>query len=180
MVSQNLSNLLHFVLAHHMIPRFDSRLSNDFNQFMYIVNLLLITKASRQITHFCNTSLGVYTSITGQKQNLSKSANYSPHWFNKWIAKTINSIFKFKIGEYPFTYLSVSIDYRRLKMNTFQPMFYKITNLTTSWNFKSLAKDGKVVLINSYLMSSLPTGLSVYPIPDTTFDSISKLAKKFL
>lgn len=65
-------------------------------------------------------------------------------------------------------------------MNTFQPIFYKITNLTTSWNFKSLAKDGKVVLINSYLMSSLPTGLSVYPFPDTTFDSISKLAKKFL
>lgn len=53
---------------------------------------------------FC---LNLYTNLSGQKPNLSKSAIYLPSWFNKRVSKSIASILGINIGNFPFTYLGV-------------------------------------------------------------------------
>lgn len=78
LVSQILTHMLNLSLAFNMIPGFNSNLSNNFNHLMYADDLILITQASRKAAHSINLCLDMYSKLTSQCPNLSKSQIYLP------------------------------------------------------------------------------------------------------
>lgn len=59
-------------------------------------------------------------------------------------------------------------------------MVSRISRTIASWNHGSLSKAGRHTLITSSLLSIPMYYLEAYPLPDSTLNSISKLAKNFL
>ncbi|XP_039118053.1 uncharacterized protein LOC120253920 [Dioscorea cayenensis subsp. rotundata] len=80
LVSQNLSAILNRALQLDMIHGFNQNLSKNFNHLLFADDLILITKATRRNARNCLLCLNVYQNLTGQKQNLSKSALYVRSW----------------------------------------------------------------------------------------------------
>ena len=59
-------------------------------------------------------------------------------------------------------------------------MLNKFHKLISYWNQLHISYAGKVILINSILMSIPSYTLSVYPLPDSVLDQLAKLARSFL
>lgn len=73
LVSQLLTTILNFSLSKNSILGFNPSLKYNFNHIMYADDLILITLASRRATHNINLCLSIYSNLTGQRPNLSKS-----------------------------------------------------------------------------------------------------------
>lgn len=74
-------------------------------------------------------------------------------------------ILEFSIGVYPFTYLGVAIC---------------PTRLTSFWKHIHIFYVGKVILINSVLMSIPSYTLAADYLLDSILDQLSKIARNFL
>ncbi|XP_039145745.1 uncharacterized protein LOC120282984 [Dioscorea cayenensis subsp. rotundata] len=179
LAAQNLTALLNFAMRQNMIPSFNSALRHNFNHLMYADDLILISLASRKIARNINLCLSIYESLTGQRANKSKSGVYFPSRFNLRLQTSISSILGFTVGKFPLTYLGLPISPRRLPISSFTNLLAKTENIVSSWKHSKISMSGKAVLINSVLMSNPVYYLSVYPVPDTILDGISKAARKF-
>lgn len=59
-------------------------------------------------------------------------------------------------------------------------MVRKANRLAANWKSANISKARKAILINSSIMALPSFYLSVYPVPDSTLDKLSHLARKFL
>lgn len=180
LVTQNLFAILNQVLFLNLVLGFDHRLSKNFNHLMLADNLILVTMASTSAAQNCTLCLDIYHKITGHKPNLDKSALFLPSWCNKKIAKALSILMGIKLDKLPFTYLGVLISPSRLSINNFNFWLNRVEAAINSWYRLSISFAGHMVLINSSIFS-LPTYLlSMFLIPDSILEKISKLAKNFL
>lgn len=147
---------------------------------MYANDLILASKATRKIDRNCNLYLSIYSKLTGQHPNYSKSIVLFPSWVSKWFVKSIFSILNFRIGSFPFTYVGVMITPKRIKISPIKPMVSHISNITNVWNHSNFSKAWRMVMINSTILSIPNYYMSTYPVPDCILDSISKLVRDFL
>lgn len=125
-MSQNLSSLLNWAMNSGMPPGFDLNLSYKFNHLMYADDLVIITKASRSAARNIKLCLEIYTSLTGQNANSSKSTIYLPSWFNSRVTRSIIAILNFPLASFPLTYLGVLISPYKLNTSYFKPMVDRI------------------------------------------------------
>lgn len=179
-VSQNLTAILNHARQLNLVPGFSPDVKCNLKHLMYADDLILITTATRKYARNIKLWLNLYTSLTAQTLNLSKSNLYLPHWFNRRVVKSIETILNIKMGTYPFTYLGILITYKRLAISCFNLMIDKINKTIGRWNRSKISKPGKVVMINSSIMVMHVYYLSVYPVPDSILDRISASARKFL
>ncbi|XP_039113810.1 uncharacterized protein LOC120249385 [Dioscorea cayenensis subsp. rotundata] len=180
LVTQNLSAILNHALHLNFLPGFDSSLTRNFNHLMFADDLILITKASRQAARNTLFCINMYSNITGQMPNLSKSAIYLPSWFNKRVSKSIASILGINIGSFPFTYLGAPISPHRITVRQLSPLVSKTATSIGAWNHAHISQAGRVVLLNSCIFSLPVYLLSIFYIPDSILESLSKLARNFL
>lgn len=78
LTSQTLSAILNKALFLNLVPGFNKNLPRDFNHFIFVDDLILVTKASRKTARNCLLYLDLYHSLTGQKPSLQKSAIFLP------------------------------------------------------------------------------------------------------
>lgn len=86
---------------------------------MFTNDFILVTKASRKTARNYLLYLNLYQKLTGQTPNLLKSAIFLPSWCNNMVAKAISTILGIKLGQFPFTYIRISISPRRLLVSQF-------------------------------------------------------------
>lgn len=141
--------------------------------------MILITTASRKVARNINLCLDFYNHLTGQKP-LVKSEIYFPLWFNKKVASSICSILNFKPDKLPFKHLGVNISHRQLHVSSFDPMVDKLNGHIANWRKAKMSKAGKAVVINSIIMATPTYYLSIYLIPESVLNKISKIPRKFL
>lgn len=140
LTSENLIAILNKAMGMDMIPRLDQRQNLNFNCLMYANDLILVSKATRKIDRNCNLYLSIYSKLTGQHPNYSKSVVLFPSWVSKWFVKSIFSILNFRIGSFPFTYVGVMITPKRIKISPIKPMVSHISNITNVWNHSNFSK----------------------------------------
>ncbi|XP_039135720.1 uncharacterized protein LOC120273142 [Dioscorea cayenensis subsp. rotundata] len=180
LASQNLSAILNHALYINFIPGFDVRLTRNINHLMFADDLLIISKASRQSARNILFCLNLYASISGQNPNLNKSALFLPSWFNRKISKSIALILNIKVGNFPFTYLGAPISPFRLPVHQFRSLVNNAEAAISKWNHSPISQAGRITLINSSIFSLPVYFLSIFHLPDSILDSISKLARRFL
>lgn len=147
---------------------------------MYADDLVLITQATRRVARNVNLCLSIYSFLTGQNPNLNKSSVYFPKWLNGKLGRGISKILGFSIGSFPFTYLGIAISPTRLLVSHFSQMVSYFQNLTSFWKKLHILTAGKLILINSALLSIPSYTLAVCHIPDTILDKLAKIAQNFL
>lgn len=181
LVSHNLIDILNHALGMmNTIPGFNQGLTHNFNHLMYAGDLVLITKVSRSVARNIKFCLDIYSNLTGQKPNHTKSTIFFPKWFNSNLTRSICRTLEFCIGYYPFSYLVVSISPNRLLVSHFSPLISRLQRLTSFWNQLHITYAGKVILINSVLLSVPSYTLFVYHMPDSVLDQITRIARNFL
>ncbi|XP_039129019.1 uncharacterized protein LOC120265197 [Dioscorea cayenensis subsp. rotundata] len=178
-VAQNLTALLNFSLRQNMIPGFNLDLNRNFNHLMYADDLILVTHATRKTARNINLCFSIYDRLTSQRANKSKSDIYFPSRFNHRLRLSICRILGFTTGSFPFTYLGISISPKRLALSNFSRMLDKTERILSNWSHSKISMAGKTILINSILMSIPVYYLSVYPVPDSVLDGITKAATAF-
>lgn len=169
--------MLKFGLQCNKIPAFNHHLRHNFNHLMYADDLILITQATRTVSRTINSCLSIYSSLTDQRPNLSKSQVFFPSWFNKHVLKRICSIIKLKPASFPFTYLDVLISPKKLAVASFKPMVGRISHTCSRWANLKLSPTTKTILINSSFLSISTYALSMYPIPETTLSDITRVVR---
>lgn len=63
------SAMLIYALNTDFIPGFDSWLDRKFNHLMFADDLILVTRASKQVARNCNLCIDIYSKLTGQNPN---------------------------------------------------------------------------------------------------------------
>lgn len=153
-----------------MIPSFDHRLEHNFNYLMYANDIILISKAFRMVAKNIKLCLFIYSNLTSQKLKFSKSVVYFPSWLNRKLTRSIYNALEFNVVTFPFTDLSVIISPGRLYTFNFKQMVFKANNITAFWKHQHISLAGRVILINSVLMSILVYTLAVQHIPDSILE----------
>ena len=171
---------MNFALNQNYIPSFDSRLSTNFNHLLFADDLIIVTQASRAAARHCMLCLGYYSSLIGQCPNPSKYGVYFPSSLNRRVALSIKNILGMNSGNYPYKYLGVQISPCNILDNQYQFMIDRMVNTVKSCNHSFFSYAGKIVLINSSLLSIPNYLMSSGAIPDTVLDKFSKIARDFL
>ncbi|XP_039120733.1 uncharacterized protein LOC120257304 [Dioscorea cayenensis subsp. rotundata] len=99
-----------------------------------------------------------------QKANNTKSEIFFPTRFNKRLQKSI---------------VNILVAPKRLAIHHFNNMRDKIRRALSIWNHSKISAAGKTILINWSILSTPLYYLSVYPVPDSILDDISKFARFF-
>lgn len=177
LVSQNLADMLNNALNLGLIPGLDNRMSLNFNNLIYADDLILITQASRKAAGNCNLCLSINAHLAGQKPNYT---NQLFIFLAESIkdSKAISSILNFKIGSFPFTYLGILIARRRISIGQFKPMISRICHTIASWNHSGISLPGRVILINSSVLS-YPYIICPVIAFQTLLEPFSKLTRGF-
>lgn len=175
-----LNSMLNFSFRQNMIQGFNCGLHYNFNHLMYADDVVLISRASRMTARNINQCFSIYSRLTGQTPNLSKSVIDFPFWFNSQLANIICSILRFRIASFPLTYLRVLITTKRLAISSFYSMIERIHRTHVRWKHSKLSPAAKTILINSSLLSIPTYYLSIYPILDSILHKISKIVRNFL
>ncbi|XP_039120341.1 uncharacterized protein LOC120256728 [Dioscorea cayenensis subsp. rotundata] len=179
LVSQTLTHMLNISFSINMIHGFNPNLSNNFNHLMYADDLILITQGSRKAARSVNLCLDLYSKLTSQCPNLSKSHIYFPSWYNKHVSNRICSILNLKAASIPFKYLGVLISPKRIASSAFMHIVDKISLTYKRCSNFHLSPTAKTVLIKSTILSIPTYTLSVYLIPDGILSVITKVVRKF-
>ena len=110
---------------------------------LYKATSIDMTKVYRKVARNCNLCLFVYSKLTCQNPNSSKSAIYFPSWFNRKLAKSVASIMNLKIGNFPFTYLGCWFLLEELGFPSFSIWLIASPTLLPFWNTVLFLKMGK-------------------------------------
>lgn len=92
---------------------------------MYADDLILVTHASRKAASYINLYLAIYSSLTGQRPNLTKSQIFFPTQCNKHVSSSIYSILNLTPASFPFKYLGILISPNRIAASAFKHMVDK-------------------------------------------------------
>ncbi|XP_039136968.1 uncharacterized protein LOC120274488 [Dioscorea cayenensis subsp. rotundata] len=179
LVAQNFSSMMNFALRNNFIPGFDCNLRLNFNHLLFADDLILITKATRSVARNINLCLSIYSQLTGQYPNHTKSQIFFPSWFNQRVTNSICSILRLPQTSFPLRYLGILISPKKISVHSFKPLIDKIRCLCSRWKNFKLSAAAKSILINSSILSIPTYYLSVYPIPDSVLHEITKLVRDF-
>lgn len=180
LVTKNLTAIFNRALHTNFLSWFDPTLPKNINYLMFADDLFIITKATRISARNILFCLNLYANLTGQRPNLNKYAFYFPSWFNKRVSTSIAAILGIKLGFFPFTYLEAPISPFRLPANHFWSFVYKTASTISNWNHNHISQAGRIILLNTSIFSLPVYYLSIFYLPNSILDSISKLARNFL
>ena len=90
------------------------------------------------------------------------------------------AVLGYKQGSLPMKYLGLPLEAKFKDMTIWNPILEKMERKLASWKKLNISKGGRVTLIKSAL-SNLPTYfLSLFPIPASVANQITRLQRNFL
>ena len=143
-------------------------------------DLVVVSHALNRVAESLKSCLDIYANMTGQLPNPKKSEIFFPKWLNHRVVTRISSSLGFKVGKTLFKYLGISISPKKLHVSYFQDLVNGVSNRVKAWTWHHISPTGKIILINSVIMSLPLRYLAAFSIPKTIFDNISKVIRGFL
>ncbi|XP_074264074.1 uncharacterized protein LOC141586672 [Silene latifolia] len=120
-----------------------------------------------------------YDSVEGLDMNNEKSKIY----FNGMAPAEVDYILHlsgFKVGVFPFRYLSIPISYMRMAVGDCTRLVEKVVGRIRGWGAKKLSYAGKLVLIRAVLTQLHSFWTRVFVIPLTVIDRIEGICRNYL
>lgn len=111
--------------------------------------------------------------------NLSKSALYIARVkqdIKAWILDTLG----FTEGTFPFKYLGIPLDTKKLSVGHFYPIIERITERVTCWSAKLLSYAGRSQLIKSVIFGIQTYWSQVFILPKKVLKAIEQICRTFL
>ena len=148
--------------------------------YVFAYDVIIIIRVSRVGAKYCRLCSNIYKDLTGQDLNLRKTTFYVSSWGNRRLSTSTGRILNMNSGSFPFKYLGAYVSPSRLNIKQWN-FLLNIVNLEVStWNHNLLSQVGKIVYINSYLISTPIYQLFAFIITDLVIVRISKVPRDFL
>ncbi|KAI0519773.1 hypothetical protein KFK09_007234 [Dendrobium nobile] len=130
---------------------------------------------SKEFEDYC----GGLCKWTGQRVNVSKSQMMFGKVVRYSMKKKIAKALGFKVVK-EMKYLGVKMSLNRIKMADFQEILSNVMDKLNAWSKKSLSLGGKLILIDSSLLS-MPNFLITHSmVPKRVLHELEKLCRSFL
>jgi hypothetical protein len=122
--------------------------------------------------------LSGFEQLSGLKINLHKSEIFC-FGEAKDYESPYEQLFGCKKGSYPFRYLGIPMHYTKLNNKDWEMIEEWIEKKLNSWNGKYLSVGGRLVLINSVLISLPMFMLSFFEVPKGVLEKIDYFKSTF-
>lgn len=96
------------------------------------------------------------------------------------VIQRLKNVTGFKVGSFPFKYLGVPINFKRISVKECMNLVEKITSRLRSWSSRNLAYQGRLVLVNSVLLSIQVYWSQVFTIPKRVLNEVESICRAFL
>lgn len=122
--------------------------------------------------------LCAFEQLSGCKINFHKSEIFCIGEA-KDIEHLYSELFGCKLGSYPFRYLGIPMNYRKLRNADWNGIIEQLEKKLSSWKDKHLSYGGLLILINSVLTSLPLYMLSFFEVPRNVLRKIEYLRSRF-
>lgn len=90
------------------------------------------------------------------------------------------NVISFEMGKLPFKYLGVPISHKRISVHECLNLVEKMTARVKCWSSRHLAYQGRLVLVNSVLLSIHVYWSQVFIIPKKVLREVESICRAFL
>ncbi|XP_059295565.1 uncharacterized protein LOC132048898 [Lycium ferocissimum] len=127
--------------------------SANLNHLAYANDTIIFSSADDTSLQLIMRILQEYEQMSGQLINKGKSSFYMHSKAANVIVQQVEAITGFTRGSFPFTYLGCLITHARKRKADYSDLIQKVKDKLAAWKGRLLSFGGKVVLINSVLVS---------------------------
>ncbi|KAI0492143.1 hypothetical protein KFK09_026409 [Dendrobium nobile] len=146
---------------------------------LYADDVLILSNANVELAKKMKNIVEDFCKWTGQKVNVNKSQLMFGKAVKNSMKKKIARVLGFKVVK-DMKYLGIKITLNRVKIANFQDILCNVTDKLNAWNKKSLSLGGKLILIDSSLLS-MPNFLVTHSmVPKRVLFELEKLCRNFL
>ncbi|XP_059288380.1 uncharacterized protein LOC132041687 [Lycium ferocissimum] len=144
--------------------------SLDLNHLAYADGTIIFTSADRYSLELVMEVLLNYETVSGQRMNRDKSCFYMYKTCAMSLVQDVTQITGFTRGEFLFKYLGCPIFHSKKKKAYYNDLIKKVKDKLQNWKGKLLSFGGKLVLIDSVLLS-MPMYLLFAMVPHKVYYS---------
>ncbi|KAI0510916.1 hypothetical protein KFK09_011527 [Dendrobium nobile] len=146
---------------------------------LYADDVLIFSNANVELAKKLKNIVEDFCRWTGQKVNINKSQLMFGKAVKYSMKNKIARVLGFKVVK-DMKYLGIKITLNRVKIADFQDILCNVTDKLNAWSKKSLSLGGKLVLIDSSLLS-MPNVLVTHSmVPKRVLFELEKLCRSFL
>ncbi|XP_020677838.1 uncharacterized protein LOC110096301 [Dendrobium catenatum] len=146
---------------------------------IYADDVLVFSHASVDLANALKTIVEVFCKWTGKRINVSKSQMIFGKVVSYSMKKRITKVLGFKVIK-EIKYLGVKMSLNRLKMADFQETMSNVMDKLNSWSKKSLSLGGKMILIDSSLLSMPNFLITDSIVPKRVLHVLEKICRSFI
>ncbi|XP_020699278.1 uncharacterized protein LOC110111651 [Dendrobium catenatum] len=146
---------------------------------LYSDDALIFSHASVELAKSMKTIVEKFYKLTGQKINVSKSMLLFGKEVGYRKRKKIGRTLGFKIVK-EMKCLGVKISLERIRMAYYQEILGNAMERLNAWNRKSLSLGGKLILIESSLLSMTNFLITHSSVPKRLLHDLEKLCRSFI
>ncbi|KAI0524441.1 hypothetical protein KFK09_003810 [Dendrobium nobile] len=146
---------------------------------LYADDVLIFSHATSSLAKLMKKIVEDFCNWSGQRVNLNKSQILFGKNVRKKMRKKITNLLGIKMVK-EMIYLGVKMALRRLKIADFQELIGNVLDRLNAWCRKSLSLGGKIVLIESSLLSMPNYLITNSLIPKRVLLELEKLCRNFI
>ena len=135
-----------------------------FNHLCFTDDVILCSKGNFVSVYTMLPRFKHFSEVSGLEVNEAKSEVYTTGMRRNEIQRILDAS-GFKLGTLPFKYLGVPIGFKRIEVKECMKLVEKMTARIRSWSSRHLYYQGRLVLVNSVLMSIHIYWAQVFALP---------------
>ncbi|KAI0511099.1 hypothetical protein KFK09_011721 [Dendrobium nobile] len=146
---------------------------------LYADDALIFSHASVELAKSMRTIMEKFCKWTGQRINIGKSQLLFGKVVNYHMRRKIGRLLGFKIVK-EMRYLGVKISLEIMKMADYQEVLSNAMERLNAWSRKSLSLGGKLILVESSLLSMVNFLITQSLVPKRLLHDLEKLCRSFI
>ncbi|XP_021769532.1 uncharacterized protein LOC110733779 [Chenopodium quinoa] len=149
------------------------------NHLIFADDLMLFSYGNKASVSLLVRALKTFHMVSGLQANEDKTSIYFGN-VSEDVKQEILFSSGFVEGDFPFKYLGIPLNSRYLRASDFDVLTDKIMASVTCWSSRNLSYAGRVVLINSILISFYSYWAQCVLMPKSVLDRINQLCRAYL
>lgn len=149
------------------------------SHLQYADDILLFCPPKMEFLQNIKKALILFHLASGLKVNFHKSSLMGLNVTDAWIDCVAKNLLC-KKGSIPFTYLGLPIGGNSSRLSFWNPIIQRMEKKLSTWRGKLMSMGGRLTLIKSSL-SNLPLYyMSLFPVPQSIINRITRIQRQFL